>query len=219
MWVYPAVMSPPSGLRERKKQRTRETIARAAHELFVERGYQATTLPDIAQAADVATRTIFAYFPSKDDILFSEISAMKEALERALSERLVGRDALEIVRTFIVSTQLEGTSPLLEKIHQLIKTDPTLRNQLRARITQMEDIIAPAIAADLGTRADDPGTQLVTASLIAGFNLLADRGTAKDDALTPQEITAVIDPVFTFLRAGLEALKDRRPVRRRRTTA
>jgi AcrR family transcriptional regulator len=46
-------MNPQPGLRQRKKQRTREAIARAGHELFAERGYHATTLPDIAEAADV----------------------------------------------------------------------------------------------------------------------------------------------------------------------
>jgi AcrR family transcriptional regulator len=96
-------MNPPSGLRERKKQRTREAIARAAHQLFVERGFQATTLPDIAEAADVSTRTIFAYFPSKEDILFSELDEMKDALARAVAERPEGQDALEVVREFILS--------------------------------------------------------------------------------------------------------------------
>src|SRR5438445_13580995 len=97
-------MNPQPGLRERKKQRTRETIARAAHELFAERGYHATTLPDIAEAADVSTRTIFAYFPSKEDILFSDFSVMKEALGQALAGRPEGEDGLETVRKFILST-------------------------------------------------------------------------------------------------------------------
>src|SRR6266540_1313595 len=97
------VMNRQPGLRERKKQRTRETIARAAHELFAERGYHATTLPDIAEAADVSTRTIFAYFPSKEDILFSDFPVMKAALAQALADRPDGEDALETVRKLIVS--------------------------------------------------------------------------------------------------------------------
>src|SRR5207247_11384730 len=108
-------MNPRAGLRERKKQRTRETIARAAHELFAERGYHATTLPDIAEAADVSTRTIFAYFPSKEDILFSDFPIMKEALAQALAERPEGEDALETVRKFILSSHVPDQSQLAEQ--------------------------------------------------------------------------------------------------------
>src|SRR5437588_4537975 len=97
-------MNPRAGLRERKKQRTRETIARAAHELFAERGYHATTLPEIAEAADVSTRTIFAYFPSKEDILFSDFPLIQEALAQALADRPEGEEALVTVREFILST-------------------------------------------------------------------------------------------------------------------
>src|SRR5207248_2489337 len=102
--LYWRPMNLQPGLRERKKQRTRETIARAGHELFAERGYHATTLPDIAEAADVSTRTIFAYFPSKEDILFSNFAQMKEALALALAERPEDKDALETVREFILSS-------------------------------------------------------------------------------------------------------------------
>jgi AcrR family transcriptional regulator len=204
-------MSTQPGLRERKKQRTREAIARAAHELFVERGYTTTTLPDIAEAADVSTRTIFAYFPSKEDILFDDLEQMKAALARAVADRPEGKDALETIRNFILITPRADTSELDQQLHLCITSDPTLRNHLRARIAQLEEVIAPAIAQDLRTSEDDPRTQLVTASLTAAFNLLADRGASKTRPWTPKELAGQIDPVFTFLRGGLHALKNPKP--------
>jgi AcrR family transcriptional regulator len=200
-------MNRQPGLRERKKQRTRDTITRAAHRLFVERGYQATTLPEIAEAADISTRTIFAYFPSKEDILFSHLELMKAALAQALAERPEGKDALETIREFILSTPQTDKDEIDSQLHGCITNDPTLRSHLRARIAQLEEIIAPAIAADLDVPVDDPRTQLVTASLTAAFNLLAERGAAKDKPWSPEELAAHIDPVFTFLRGGLDALK------------
>src|SRR5438445_13881607 len=121
------------GLRERKKQRTRETIAGAARELFAERGYHATTLPEIAEAADVSTRTIFSYFPSKEDILFSDFPIMKEALAQALAERPEGEDALETLRKFILSMYGRDESEVDEQVRLCIKSDETLRSHLRAR--------------------------------------------------------------------------------------
>src|SRR5882757_2239580 len=105
-------MSTQPGLRERKKQRTRETIARAARQLFAERGYHATTLPDIADAADVSTRPIFAYFPSKEDILFSDFAPIKGCLSQALAQRPEGQDALDTVRAFILSLHKAEQSEL-----------------------------------------------------------------------------------------------------------
>ena len=83
------------GLRERKKQQTRETIARAALRLFAEQGYDQTTLAEIAEAADVAPRTIFAYFESKEDILLCEEGSFLAALKRRLEERPAGTASLE----------------------------------------------------------------------------------------------------------------------------
>jgi AcrR family transcriptional regulator len=200
-------MNTELGLRERKKQRTRETIARAAHQLFVERGYHATTLPDIAEAAEVSPRTIFAYFPSKEDILFSVFVQTKDDLAQALDERPPDTDALEVVREFILSGRSSRKTDLDEQLYLCITSDETLRNHLRARIVQIEDVIAPAIAQDLGLPQDDHRTQLVAACFTAAFTLLAERSGGKSRPYTPQEVEAQIEPVMSFLRGGLDALR------------
>ena len=210
-------MNPEPGLRERKKQRTRETIARAAHVLFAERGYHATTLPDIAEAADVSTRTIFAYFPSKEDILFSDFPVMKEALAQALAERPEGQDALETVRRFILSMHGAEKSDLDEGLRLCVESDETLRNHLRARIAQLEELIAPAIAKDLDAPPNDVRPQVVAASLTAAFNVLSEQGGGtKKKSKSAADLAAAIDPVIAFLRGGLDALKEPAGTTRRR---
>ena len=209
-------MNTELGLRERKKQRTRETIASAARELFAERGYHATTLPEIAAAADVSTRTIFAYFPSKEDILFSDFPLMQEALAQALADRPEGVEALVTVREFILSTVGRERSEVDEQLGRCVHDDETLRSHLRARIAQLEEVIAPAIAKDLGVPEDDFRPQLVAACLTAAFNVLTERGEGPSGKRkTTEEVAAEIDPVITFLRGGLDALKEPRTTRRR----
>ncbi len=203
------------GLRERKKQRTRETIARAAHELFAERGYHATTLPDIAEAADVSTRTIFAYFPSKEDILFSDFALMREALAQALAERPDGEDALETVRRFILSLHELKKSDVDDELRLCIENDETLRTHLRARLASLEELIAPAIAKDLDAPESDVRPQVVAASLTAAFNVLSEQGRSSTKPKSAAEMAALLDPVITFLRGGLDALKEPRTTRRR----
>jgi AcrR family transcriptional regulator len=201
-------MTVQPGLRERKKQRTRETITRAAHELFVERGYHATTLPDIAEAADVSTRTIFAYFSSKEDILFSDFAVMKDALAQALADRPDQQDALETVREFILASHDAQKTELDQRLHRCVVQDETLRSHLRARLAQLEELIAAAIAKDLDATDSDLRPQMVAASLIAAFDVMLQRGDgASRKARTREEAAAQIDPVIAFLRGGLEALK------------
>jgi len=208
-------MNTQPGLRERKKQRTREAIARAAHELFAERGYHATTLPDIAEAADVSTRTIFAYFASKEDILFSDFPLMKQALAQALAERPEGEEALETVREFILSSHGMAKSELEEQLSRCVESDETLRSHLRARLAQLEELIAAAIAKDIGAPEDDLRPHVVAASLTAAFIVLTERSGKSAKPQSPAEVAALIDPVITFLRGGLDAVKEPRTPRRR----
>lgn len=197
-------MNREPGLRERKKQRTRETIARVALELFAERGYHATTLADIAEAADVSTRTIFSYYASKEDIVFFDFAELKGAFARALAERPAGQDALETLREFALSMGHSERGPFHGEREQIIASDETLRSHKRARLAEIEELVAAAIADDLDAGEDDLRPQLVAASLIAAIEVLDRR---PDRATTPEDVAAVLDPVIAFLRAGLEALR------------
>src|SRR5687767_12101173 len=89
------------GLRERKKQRTRQQIIEAAMGLFAERGYHATTIADIAAAADVAPRTFFSYFPSKEAVVFHDVDRQLDSLAAALRDRLPGESVFEALRRWI----------------------------------------------------------------------------------------------------------------------
>ncbi len=202
---YAAPVSREQGLRERKKQRTRETIARVALELFAERGYDATTLADIAEAADVSTRTIFSYYASKEDIVFFDFSELKEAFARALAERPAGQDALETVRAFALSMGHSEKGPFHDERERIVASDETLRRHKQARLAEIEELVAAAIADDLEAGPDDLRPQLVAASLIAAIEVL-DRKPSPA-ATTPEAVAAVLDPVIAFLRAGLEALE------------
>src|SRR2546430_5306609 len=136
---------------------------------------------------------------------------MREALAQALAERPEGEDALETVRKFILSLHEFEKSDLDEKMRLCIESDETLRSHLRARLAQLEELIAPAIAKDLDAADDDLRPQVVAASLTAAFNVLTERDDGpKGKPKTAADRAALIDPIITFLRGGLDALKEPR---------
>jgi AcrR family transcriptional regulator len=193
------------GHRERKKRQTREAIARAGLELFVERGYEATTLAEIAEAAGVSPRTIFAYFPGKEDILFSGFESVRDGLAQALAERPSGKDALGTLRDCILSVVSEKTE-LDHKLERIIGGDETLKSHKRARVSQLQELLSAAIADDLGSGRDDLRPQVAAASLTAAFEVLEREERAFTRTPTPEEVAAAIDPIISFVRAGLQAL-------------
>lgn len=95
-------MDERTGLRERKKRRTRHAIATAALRLFAERGYEETTIADIAAAADIAPRTFFGYFPSKEDVVFAEIDDRLAEVAERLADRVPGESPIQTIRRGVV---------------------------------------------------------------------------------------------------------------------
>jgi AcrR family transcriptional regulator len=194
------------GLRERKKQKTREAIIRVALELFAERGYEHTTIAEIADAVEVAPRTIFAYFPSKEDILFSDLSEIQERLTHALRERPEGATALDALREFILESLTPGRTRLLRQ--RIVAGDQALHHSQRARFAPMWQLTIEAIAEDLDTGPEDIRPQIVAAALAAAFNAVHDPA-APPESVSEEHAAEVIDEVMDFLHGGLQALRDR----------
>jgi AcrR family transcriptional regulator len=196
----------PVGLRERKKQRTREQIAGAALELFSDRGYHATTVADIAAAADVSERTVFGYFATKEDILFADHLALEQGLAEALEHRSDGH-ALDTLREFLVDN-LSRFDEQARIRWQIVRHDELLLAHQRARQAAFGEVIARAIAQELGERVDDLRPQLVTAAVIAAFTATYEhRYRARSQSASRAQAIAVIDEAIVFLRGGLEAIK------------
>jgi len=196
------------GLRERKKQQTHERIAKVALALFAERGYDETTLDDIAEAADVSRRTIFAYYDSKEDILLCEEANFLTRLKQMLRDRPAGTTTVDAIRDFL--STIEPPDPETKLRKDLMMRNPALKMKVRAKHTQLEPLLAESIAKDLGTDPDDIRTLLIAASITAAFTSVRDRFIEADtdgEPVSHEQAMAILDEVLEFLRGGLDALQ------------
>jgi AcrR family transcriptional regulator len=202
----------PDGLRERKKQRTREQIVESAMRLFAERGYHATTIAEIATAADVAPRTFFAYFPSKEAVVFHRVDRDMDALASALRDRLPGETAFDALRRWIdaIFDQSMAAEDEAHLRKRLCREDEGLANFQAGIMARVQELLLEAIAADLDEPPDALRPRLVTAAALAALTSLegsiqenTEQRMAKADALT------VLDDAIVFLSAGIDALQDR----------
>lgn len=165
--------APPGGLRERKKQRTRDSLIRAALELFTEQGYDATTIDEIAEAVDVSQRTYFRYFANKEEVVF----AVQEMVEARFLEELTARPAGEAPLTALRSAvmvawddiggAIESVIPveLHMRSYRMIESTPALVAVHLRRSSELEERIAQLLARREGLDVDtDPRPRVLVAA-------------------------------------------------------
>lgn len=202
-------MAAVSGLRERKKRRTRELIVRVAGEQFLRGGFDATTIADIAAAAEISPRTFFGYFATKEDVVFHDHDAHLADLAARLRERAAGRTAFDVLREWILEMDERRVldSPEETARRRMIRATPALEARYRANLAELESLLATAVADDLGTGPESLRPHLVAAAAIAALDALGRRTEA--DARTGRPAAEVLDEALTFLDGGLEAFRAR----------
>jgi AcrR family transcriptional regulator len=201
-------MEATPGLRERKKQRTREAIVEAAFELFDERGFDGTTIADIAEAADIAPRTFFSYFPSKDDVVFHDFEKNYAMVASWLRDREPGTNAIDALRAGLAGVRGEaGAERLREKRlrKRLARENESLAAHSQHLMGKFAELIAEGAAQDLGDEPGDLRPRLVAAAATAAIAVIDDM--SDDDV---EHSVETLDSLLAFLRGGLAALQDQK---------
>jgi AcrR family transcriptional regulator len=170
----------PTGLRERKKQQTRELIAETARQLFVERGFEAVPVAEVARAADVAEKTVFNYFPRKEDLVFWRLESFEEELLSAVRDRDPDDSLLDAFGRFVMQRRglLAETDPesvqQLAEITRMIVESPALLAREREIFDRYTTSLAAVIARERGAREGDVEPWAVANALMGVHRGLVD---------------------------------------------
>jgi AcrR family transcriptional regulator len=204
-----------SGLRERKKLETRETIAQAAATLFAERGFAAVTVDDVAAAANVSRQTIFNYFPTKEQMLFDRDAVVEAALLAATREQSTGAGLVDGFRTHTRGfwTRLDSilrNGPLPPGFWEIVEPNPDLRDYLEATFARQAGSVARQLAAERGRPEDDPFLHALARALCGVNSAILTTGlhrlTRGDDPhKTVNEMLEAADQAYDLLQHGIEA--------------
>jgi AcrR family transcriptional regulator len=198
-----AGVSPPAGLRERKKARTRAAIREHALRLFLEQGYGATTVEQIAAAAEISPATFFRYFPTKEDVVLqddfdlvtlagvlaqpaelSPVAAFRAAAAESLAQ-MTGDDLERFALTSSLTAQV-----------------PEIRAKAIDEFTRTMDGIAEALARRVGRDPDDFAVRTLTGAIL-GVIMSATMPFQETRAQDVPEMFRRIDAALAQLEAGL----------------
>jgi AcrR family transcriptional regulator len=146
------------GLRERKKQRTRELIADTARRLFAERGFDAVPVSEIAREAEVSEATVFNYFPTKEDLFYNRLEAFEDELLSSIRDRQPGESVIDAFGRFITAPRglLAARDPAqvehLAAITRVITDSPALLAREQQIYATYTEALATLLAAETGGR-------------------------------------------------------------------
>jgi AcrR family transcriptional regulator len=201
----------PVAGRARKKLATFRALSTAARELTLERGLEAVTVEDIADAADVSVRTFFNYFSCKEEALVGVEPAVLAELGDELRERPAEEAPLEALRA-VLATGVDDVAEAVRRWSlrtELVRRHPSLLPRHLAALAEIEAALVRALAARLGTDpAKDPFPAVAVAAAMATLRAAASWW---EDAGRPGPLDKTVDAAFATLGRGLAA-----PTRSRR---
>ncbi|HZP74345.1 MAG TPA: TetR family transcriptional regulator [Gaiellaceae bacterium] len=196
------------GLRETKKLATRQQIADVAMRLFATRGFDDVTVAEVAAAAGVSQKTVFNYFPTKEDLFYDEVPERTRALTQAVHGRPEGESIIQALRRLQVSECRRLCSPSFAVFARIIEESPALR----AKELEVMSQFAQALAETLEAEGVDERDARIAAGLLVSVHRQFFRG-ARSQALAGRHGPAAVrrlrsdlERAYALLEHGLAEL-------------
>jgi AcrR family transcriptional regulator len=185
----------PTGRRERKKAATRQKIADAALRLFLEHGYDAVGIRDVAAEADVAVTTLFSHFASKEALVFEQDEDFEQRLTQAVTGRAPHEPLIPALRREIHALVRHCTADSTAPIRRMVDASPALREYEETMRLHYAESLATAIAADRDLPQTTTACRTIARFVIDAYSLAR-------EAADPQ---AAVDEIFRMIEAAWEA--------------
>jgi AcrR family transcriptional regulator len=204
------------GLRESKKLATRRELADTAMRLFVERGFDHVTVSEVAAASRVSEKTVFNYFPTKEDLFFDEVPERQAALVAAIRNRVPGESIVAALRRLQAADCPRLCSAGFAVFARIIEESPALRAKELEVMAQMTELLAGTIREELGVHEVDAK---VAANMLVGVHWQLFRN-ARTQALAGRygpaavrRLRSDLDRAYRLLEHGLGELEGSGSVR------
>jgi AcrR family transcriptional regulator len=199
------------GLRQVKKEATRREIADTAMRLFVARGFDHVTVAEVAAEARVSEKTVFNYFPTKEDLFFDEVPERRAALAAAIRDRAPGQSVVAALRRLQDGECPRLCSVAFATFARIIEESPALQAKELEVMAALTETLAGSIRDELGVPALDAS---VAANMLVGVHWQLFRN-ARTQALAGRHgpgavrrLRADLDRAYRLLEHGLGALDD-----------
>ena len=189
-------MTVPTGRRERKKAATRQKIADTAMRLFLERGYEAVGIREVAAEADVAVTTLFSHFASKEALVFEQDEGFEQRLARAVTDRAPHEPLIPVLRGEIHALVRHCTGDSAAPVWRMIDASPALREYEESMRLRHAESLGAAIAADPGLSRSAMAGRTIARFVIDAYSL----------AREADDPEAAVDEIFQMIEAAWEVV-------------
>ncbi|MEV4097565.1 TetR/AcrR family transcriptional regulator [Streptosporangium saharense] len=190
-------MAVPTGRRERKKAATRQKIAETALRLFLERGYDAVGIRDVAAEADVAVTTVFSHFASKEALVFGQEEDFEQRLKQAVTARAPQEPLIPALRREIQAMVRHCTADAAAPIWRMIDETPALRDYEESMRLRYAEALATALAADPALPQTPTACRTIARFVIDAYSLARE---SPDPEATLTEIFPMIEAAWSATR-------------------